>query len=57
MCGNMVRDELLVIALFGRGIEMERGLITNNEQVLHRSCVPQPGNEHLGQLHTCVLIS
>ena len=57
MCGNMVRDELLVIALFGRGIEMERGLITNNEQVLHRSSVAQPGNEHLGQLHTCVLIS
>ena len=57
MCGNMVRDELLVIALFGRGIEMERGLITNNEQVLHWSSVPQPGNEQLGQLHTCVLIS
>ena len=55
MCGNMVRDELLVIALFGRGIEMERGLITNNEQVLHRSSVPQPGNEQLGQLHTCVI--
>ena len=33
MCGNMVRDELLVIALFGRGIEMERGLVMSNGAV------------------------